>query len=400
MITAVVGSGGKTTLIHKLAEGYLARGRRVLVATTTHMRLEPGAVLTGQVEDIAAALDREGYAMAGTRQGDKLGPLPPQVYEAACRLADEVLVEADGSKGLPVKLPAPWEPVIPGNAQEIVVVCNLSGLGRPVGECVHRPELAAACLGVSLDTKLTAAHVQALLQRGYLEPLGRDFPGKQVRLHVNHDGSPYQRGAACLLELEQDAAPAGLERVLNQYRLGCVVLAAGRGERFGGQKLLAPLKGAPLLARTLDSVPRGLFARVRAVVSDRRVAQLCAARGVETVSYPGGPQSESVRRGLAAMEGLDGCLFLPGDQPLCRSFGAVVGAFDPQLPVRLAHGGQPGSPVLFPAAWFPQLSALTGDRGGSSLLRNTPVRLVEGEARELLDADTPEALARLEQWIS
>lgn len=398
MITAVVGSGGKTTLIHRLAEQYRAQGRRVLVTTTTRMRPEEGAVLTGRAEDILAALDREGYAQAGTRAGEKLGPLPPEVYGAACRCAGEVLVEADGSRGLPVKYPAPWEPVVPANAEEIVVVCNLSGLGKPLKEAVHRPELAADCLGASPDAKLTAAHVRILLQKGYLEPLRAEFPQKQVRLHINHDGSPWQKGAAALLELDQDPDPPGLEEVLNRYRLGCVVLAAGRGARFGGQKLLAPLRGAPLLARTLDSVPKGLFARAAAVVSDQRVAQLCAARGVGVISYPGGPQSDSVRRGVAAMEGLDGCLFLPGDQPLCRSFGVLAGAFDPEVPVRLAHGGKPGSPVLFPAAWFPRLAALTGDRGGSSLLRGVSVKLVEGEARELLDADTPAALAVLEQY--
>lgn len=397
MITAVVGSGGKTTLIHELAKRYRSEGRKVLVTTSTHMWLEEGAVLSGRAEDIMEALGRTGYAMAGTREGEKLAPLSPQVYEEVCRYADIVLVEADGSKGLPVKFPASWEPVIYPNVDEIIVVCNLSGLGKPISETVHRPELAAECLGVSLDTKLTVGCVQTLLRKGYLEPLRAEFPGKTVRLHINQNGSPYQRGAASLLEKEQDASPPGLEEVLNKYRVGCVVLAAGKGVRFGGQKLLAPLGGEPLLARTLDSVPLGLFARIVAVVSDERVGALCAAQGVETVFYPGGPQSESVRRGVAVMEGLDGCLFLPGDQPLCRSFGALVGAFERSRPVRLAHDGSPGSPVLFPAQWFPQLAALTGDRGGSSLLRGTPVRLVEGSARELLDADIPEALNILEK---
>lgn len=41
MIQAVVGSGGKTTLIHRLAEEYRAQGKKVFVTTTTHMRAEP-----------------------------------------------------------------------------------------------------------------------------------------------------------------------------------------------------------------------------------------------------------------------------------------------------------------------------------------------------------------------
>ena len=399
MITAVVGSGGKTTLIHRLAQQYRQAGKRVLVTTTTHMWLEEGAVLSGNPDDIAVQLERTGYAMAGTQEGEKLASLPAGVYEEVCRYADEVLVEADGSKGLPVKFPAAWEPVIPANAEEIIVVCNLAGMGRTIAETVHRPQLAADCLEIPPDTVLTAAHVQTLLRAGYLGPLREKFPGKRVRLRVNHDGSPYQRGVASLLELDQDAAPAGLESVLAKYRLGCVVMAAGKGRRFGGQKLLAPLGGVPLLTRTLEGIPRGLFARVTVVVSDSEVAALCAAKGVDVVSYPGGPQSESVRRGVAAMAGLDGCLFLPGDQPLCRSFGALAAAFTPELPVRLAHEGKPGSPVLVPAMYFSRLAALSGDVGGASLVKNASVRLVEGNFEELLDADTPEALQTLEKML-
>ena len=46
MIQAVVGSGGKTTLIHRLAEEYRAQGKKVFVTTTTHMRIEADTLLT------------------------------------------------------------------------------------------------------------------------------------------------------------------------------------------------------------------------------------------------------------------------------------------------------------------------------------------------------------------
>ena len=46
MIIAVVGSGGKTTLIKKLASQYRAEGKTVLVTTSTHMFIEEGTLLT------------------------------------------------------------------------------------------------------------------------------------------------------------------------------------------------------------------------------------------------------------------------------------------------------------------------------------------------------------------
>ena len=38
-------------------------------------------------------------------------------------------------------------------------------------------------------------------------------------------------------------------------RVGCVVMAAGNGARFGSNKLLAELEGRSLIRRALDAVP-------------------------------------------------------------------------------------------------------------------------------------------------
>ena len=103
MIQAVVGSGGKTTLIHRLAEEYRAQGKKVFVTTTTHMRAEPDTLLTDDPEPILRALEQTGYAMAGIPEGEKIRALSPATYAAVCARADEVLVEADGSRRLPLK---------------------------------------------------------------------------------------------------------------------------------------------------------------------------------------------------------------------------------------------------------------------------------------------------------
>ena len=190
-------------------------------------------------------------------------------------------------------------------------------------------------------------------------------------------------------------------------RMGCVVLAAGKGQRFGGNKLLAPLGGKPLLAHTLAALPRQRLARLLAVASAPETAAFCQQSGVPCLLYPGGPQSESVRRGLAEMTDLDGCLFLPGDQPLCRreSLEVLLDAFagHPQSVIRLAWQGRPGSPVVFPAVLFDRLAALSGDVGGMAAVPGSgvPVRLVEAaHPWELWDADTPAALARLEECLA
>ena len=54
-------------------------------------------------------------------------------------------------------------------------------------------------------------------------------------------------------------------------KLGCVVLAAGRGVRFGGNKLIRPLAGRPVLARVLDSLPREQLSSIAAVASSQEI---------------------------------------------------------------------------------------------------------------------------------
>lgn len=186
--------------------------------------------------------------------------------------------------------------------------------------------------------------------------------------------------------------------------IGCVILAAGKSVRFGANKLLAPLAGKLLLEHTLDAIPTPCFSQVVAVVSDPEVEALCRRHGVKTVAYEGGPQSQSIRLGLEAVQNAEGCLFVLGDQPLCStgSIRRLVAAFQtqPQLVHRLAYQGQPSSPTLFPAHLFPALMELAGEHGGMAAVGDTPVLYTEAAGpQELWDADTPEKLARIQQYL-
>lgn len=189
-------------------------------------------------------------------------------------------------------------------------------------------------------------------------------------------------------------------------KLGCVIMASGEGKRFGSNKMLTDINGEPLIRRTIESVPRGFDV----VVSTRwpQVADICGELGCACVLHDGMLRSESVRAGLAwgAERGWKGCLFLPGDQPLVspESFRAMVLAFGEggrEHPVRLACGGEPSSPVLFPAELFDALMRLEGKDGGGSILKGrTDVVLVEARAYELWDVDTAKGQRRITEYIA
>lgn len=206
MTIAVVGSGGKTTLIKKLASRYRSEGKTVLITTTTHMFIEKDTLLTDDADTIIDILRETGYAMAGIPEGEKIKALSRKTYEKVSSFADVVLVEADGSKRLPLKCPNASEPVIPENTDEIIVVCGLNAIGQKAKDVCHRLELVKACLGIADETMITASHVQRLVTEGYLKPLKASYPNAKITLYPRHDGTLYQRTIASLMQMEQDVS--------------------------------------------------------------------------------------------------------------------------------------------------------------------------------------------------
>lgn len=153
-LTAIIGSGGKTSLMLRLANELCKKGS-VIVATSTHIFPPEGMPLvTGGAEEIDRALAGHPVVCAGafTQSGKLAAPSVP--FHELVRLADYVIVEADGARRLPLKAHAPHEPVIPGGARVIAVV-GASGFGRPIAAAAHRPERYARALGVDITETVT-----------------------------------------------------------------------------------------------------------------------------------------------------------------------------------------------------------------------------------------------------
>lgn len=206
MIIAVVGSGGKTTLIKQLAQQYLHQGKKVFVTTSTHMYIELDTLLSDDANEIIAKLDKEHYVMAGIQSGEKITSLSKETFDAVAKQADITLVEADGSKGLPLKYPSDTEPVIPEPVDEIIIVCGLNALGHKVKDVCHRLAYVKTCLKIDDDTIMEPHHIQKLVMEGYYYPLQQQYPNAKIIIQPRHDGSLYQRVLASLLLHQQDVS--------------------------------------------------------------------------------------------------------------------------------------------------------------------------------------------------
>lgn len=188
-----------------------------------------------------------------------------------------------------------------------------------------------------------------------------------------------------------------------QSKIGCVVLASGYGRRYGANKLAVSLEGRSLIRRALEAIPAERLAKAVVVTQYEEVAA-CAKQYNFTVirnEHPERGISQSLRLGLAALHDCDGVLFTVADQPLLRqeSITALLDLWSrqPEKIASMSSGGRRGNPCLFPALLFPELMALEGDRGGSAVIRRHPEDLVllEVDALELADVDTPQALEAL-----
>ncbi len=161
-ITSIIGSGGKTSLMYRLAQE-LSRHSKVIVTTST-MIFPPT-----HIRVVQELTDFEGCICIGTPCPNGKLSAPLERFESLAKHADYVLVEADGSKQLPLKAHLAHEPVIVPSSHVICVV-GASGLDSPIEESVHHHERFYELTGEKTATvqAVASALMQENLAHRYL----------------------------------------------------------------------------------------------------------------------------------------------------------------------------------------------------------------------------------------
>ncbi len=305
-VVTLVGAGGKTSALFRLADEAVAGGRRVVTTTTTHifasqaeqaqarLKVKPDRTDAVDWAALEAQLARHGHCLiwsptdsrtagaggkpttASPTRSKRQG-LPPEIVDALAARAGDlgiclIAIEGDGSRRRPVKAPASHEPVIPDCTTHLVAVAGLDGLGLPLDEpYVHRPEQVRALLQEEdASTRLTPGMLGRLL----VEPYRREASEEQDTPYVSQrppagarlipllnkaDSAPRLAAARLIaqrLARQNQAALIGAvgaeSRTAIRERWGAttaIVLAAGESSRMGQPKQLLRWQGEPLVTR-------------------------------------------------------------------------------------------------------------------------------------------------------
>lgn len=168
---------------------------------------------------------------------------------------------------------------------------------------------------------------------------------------------------------------------------------------MGSNKLLASLRGKPVVAHAADAI-RAAGLPALAVTGHEADAVAAALGPIPMLFAPdhGKGMAHSLATGIRAVD-WDAAIICLGDMPLLdpallRLLAARAARSAILVPL---FEGRRGNPVLWGRDHFPALAALTGDTGGRALFDRPLTEIAWHDASILADVDTPEALAALER---
>lgn len=157
-VVSVVGAGGKTSTIEYLAEEYRILNRKAIVTTTTHMYRPSGWnwCREDNIRAVEDALKTGSVLWIGLPFGeDKISSPALPLLNYLREKGIPLLVEADGARRLPFKVPGEKEPVVLPYSNMVIGILGMDALGRPIREVSFRPSLTAEYLKKSEDALIT-----------------------------------------------------------------------------------------------------------------------------------------------------------------------------------------------------------------------------------------------------
>ena len=185
-------------------------------------------------------------------------------------------------------------------------------------------------------------------------------------------------------------------------QVAAIILAAGKSQRMGRQKLLLPLNGNTILGKTIENVKRSGINDIVLVLGHmgETICHNIDTTGLKIVineDYDKG-QMTSVKAGLAELHQGFGAMFILGDQPFIdssvyRKLWQEYQNSDAQIVLPATIDGRRGNPVIFAPELFSEIALIEGDNGPRALIDShlhDVLTVLFSDDTIHLDIDTPE----------
>ena len=458
-IVTVVGSNGKTTFCLNLCKE-LKKEKKIVFLTTTVKILPINKkygfvdITIPDIENEAEEKEREVFSemeitsfllnleknlnnsnnvyvlgIYDSKIG-KITSLSLKILEDISGKCDYMIIEGDGSKMKPLKGWNKTEPVYTKNTTKSVGILPINIIGDRINDVnIHRMEEFLKISSGQKNETLTLNHLYNVIvhENGLFqyslgekililncaekdkdkenalnlaEMIKNNINFKDIRIGVTSlkDREYYEIGENSIMEEENKNSSVP--------KISAIIMASGKSERMGTNKLLLEYRGMTFIENTLEKVLKENFYEFAIVISEKKVKKKAQdyMKNLETdekkiyiidnkKSENG--QSESIKIGLETLGKCDGYMFFSCDQPFLTSdtIKKILQNFRTKGITIPEYNGKRSLPVIFGENFKDELLKLEGDTGGKTVISNhqDKIKVVEIEnSDEGKDIDTKE----------
>lgn len=211
-IVAIVGAGGKTSLMFALAK---VADKPVCLTTTTKLMREEGqgiaehTLFTDFATDPGKSFRQAEISLVtnslteSTQKWQGLSLLQVDELISFCKQEKVTcLIEADGARHLPLKAPEEWEPVIPELVDKVIVVVGLNAIGKPLcAETVFREDIFSELIGLPLGEPIWLEHIIRMINHPAGGLKGIPLTSKAVAVFNQADAATLTQGDQDLIRV-------------------------------------------------------------------------------------------------------------------------------------------------------------------------------------------------------
>ena len=431
-VISLVGAGGKTSTMFQLATELSEKGAAVLATTTTRIAIEelslaPSTIELGPDMLLPSSLEEElarqrilfFYSTLDPDSGKVWGVSPEWVdnYLSLLPLWDYLIIEADGSRRLPMKAPLAHEPNLPTATTLLVPIVGIDALGQPLDEDhIYGAEKIMQMMGYLKGSPVTSQLMGAVLMHPALglkdRPRGARVVPMITQISGNTKDIARDIADSVLTDLTIDRVLLGSRDMRDpiveaRKRIGAVILAAGESRRMGEPKMLLPWGNSTIIRHVCEQViacrpyevvivAGSQFEEIRGLTSDLPV------RVVFNPAYADGEMRSSLQVGLQSLwHSSDACMVILGDQPEIQQevMRTVLMAYHEAKGRLIApsYDHKRGHPVLIDHAFWPEIMALEPGQAPRDFIRahdSEIYHLLVDTATVLSDIDTPDDYQR------